>query len=741
MTISKNQLKSVFYLSAASVALLAGGSAFAQEEVAPVTTTDEALSGMVDIVVTARRRAENLQDVPIAVTALGGAALEKGGITSVLDIAKVTPNVTMTQFNVGEPQTYVRGVGSQTDSAASESSVTVSVDDVPIGRGGAPSVAFLDVSRIEVLRGPQGTLYGRNASAGTISFYANRPEDSFSGYVEGSYGSFDTYGAKAIINTPVAEGFALRAAGQYSHSDGYAKNIATGERLQGGERYAGRLQLQAETGAWVFLISGDYSKDDLTGDSRYVVGSSESSPGLLAVANAIQAPYAGDVWKSSGFPGTFQKRRNYGIVGRIEYDAGWSTITSVSAYRNNEYSLRADYSGLRDAFPLRVDDRIQESSHQVTQELRLNSPSTSKIQWVAGLFYYKDDVDRVEQFVVTANAPIPAVLGGDNTGSQAAQTTSYAAFAQATLPFAEIFELTLGGRLTHDKKEVFQTLVHNGPAGSGVGFPFFPGSPYAVPAKASFTKPTWRVTLAAEPAPGKHIYLSYDRGYKSGTFTSQAQNAVQAGFLVKPEKLDSFDLGFKTQWLDNSLRLNADAFYLKYQDLQVFEFGQTLNFVLANADATVKGVEVQAVIAPTRNFNSGFNFSYQDAKFTSNPFFSGATLPYDGNRLSRAPKIKWSTFVELSQPVGSGTATVRANYDFQDAFYYNPANDAASLQKSYGVLGAFAAWESSNGLKLSLTGTNLLNEKYSVHHISFQGLGLRIFSPPRAVTFAVSKSF
>lgn len=698
-------------------------------------------SGIGDIVVTARRRAESLQDVPLAVSALGAVAIEKAGITSVLDLARVTPNVTMTQFNVGEPQTYIRGVGSQTDSAASEASVTVSVDDVAIGRGGAPAIAFLDVGRVEVLRGPQGTLYGRNASAGTISFYANRPTDGFSGFVEGSYGSFNTYGVKAIVNAPLTDDVAIRAAGQYSDSDGYAKNVVTGKQLQGGERYSGRLQLQAQKEDWTFLVSADYSKDDLSGDSRYIISTPDASAALTAAANAAQASYAGDVWKSSGFPGTFQRRTNYGLTGRVEYDTGWSTVTSITAYRDNKYGLRADYGGVPAPFPLVVDDRIDEKSHQFSQELRLNSVSSSKVQWVAGLFYYTDRVNRAEQFVNAALAPVPLALGGDNTSAQSAKTTSYAAFGQATIPFARIFELTLGGRISHDEKDVFQTLVHNGPAGQGVGFPFFPGTPYAVPASAKFTKPTWRATLAVEPWADKHFYISYDRGYKAGTFTSQAQNATQATFVVKPEKLDSFNLGMKTQWLDNALRLNADAFYLKYQDLQVFEFGQRLNFVLANADATVKGIELQAVVAPTRFLTAGGNFSYQDAKFTSNPSFAGATLPYDGNRLSKAPKVKYSLYSEFTVPVAEGTLLGRVSYEWQDEFFYNPANEAASLQKSYGVLGGYLSWEGDNGLKFSLTGSNLTNTKYSVHSITLLGLGLRIYAPPRSVTFAVSKKF
>ncbi|AEG48034.1 TonB-dependent receptor [Sphingobium chlorophenolicum L-1] len=727
--------------AAAGVAapVFAQGTAVINAPAASAPAEEKAAIGVADIVVTARKRAENLQDVPIAVTALGSVAMERAHITSVLDVAALTPGVTMTQFNIGEPQTYIRGVGSQTDSAASESSVTISMDEVAIGRGGATSIAFLDANRVEVLRGPQGTLYGRNASAGTISFYSNRPTDRFEGSVEASAGSFRTFGGKGIVNLPVGDGMAFRAAGQYSDSRGYAYNLLTGKHLQGGERYGGRLQFQAEKDAWTVLLTGDYSKDNLDGDSRSIVSTYLASPTFARLAAASNADRK-NVWESETIPGTFQRRRNYGLVGRVEYAADWATLTSLTAYRNNLYSLRADYVGETN-FPFQTDDRVNEASHQFSQELRLTSPSSSKIQWVAGLFYYSDSIDRQERFVVTAVAPLPTALGGDNTALQNASTKSYAAFGQVTIPFASIFELTLGARISRDKKEVFQQAVHNAPAGQGLGFPFFPGSLYAVPASASFTKPTWRATLAMEPSPDKHFYLSYDRGYKSGTFTSQAQNATQATFLVKPEQLDSFNLGAKTQWLDNTLRVNADLFYLDYKKLQVFEFGANLNFILANANARIKGAEIQVVIAPSRNLNVGMNASLLDGKFTSNPQFAGATLAYKGNRLSRAPRYKVSNYVELSEDMFGGRGLVRLSQAFQSDFFYNPSNDVAGLQKAYSVLNGFASWESESGLKLSLSADNLTNEQYSVHHISFQNLGVRIFAPPRSYTFTVSQRF
>ncbi|MDP3748625.1 MAG: TonB-dependent receptor [Phenylobacterium sp.] len=693
-----------------------------------------------EIVVTARRREEGLQSVPVAISAYDGGALARAGVSSALGIARMTPGVTMTEFNIGEPQTYIRGVGSQTDSAASESSVTVSMDEVPIGRGGVAPAAFLDLARVEVLRGPQGTLYGKNASAGMMSYYANRPTDELSAIVEASAGRFDTYGGKAIVNLPLQPGVSLRVAAQYSDSGGYGRNVVSGEHLSGGERYAGRATLRAEGGPWTVLLSADYSHDDLDGDARHVVGGAFSNQALFNLLNTLQA--GNSVWDSAASPGKFQRRRNYGLVGRVEYDAGWATITSLTGYRDNRYSLAADYGSVpATRFPFHVDDFVNESADQFSQELRFNSPGESPLQWVAGLFFYTDTTLRRERFEVLSRAPFPPQLGGDNTSFQDADSHSYAAFGQVTAPFADIWELTVGGRITRDSRHVFQQAIHNGPPGQGLGFPFFPGSAYAVPVKASFTKPTWRASLSVEPAEGKKFYLSYDRGYKSGTFTSQAQNRTQATFLVQPEKLDNFNLGMKTEWLDGRLRLNADAYYIDYKDLQVFEFGSTLNFVLANADATIKGLEVSAVAAPTRWLTVGGTTSYLDGQFDTNPVFAGAVLPYKGNRLSRAPRYKASMFAETRADVGGGELLGRLNYDYQSSFFYDPANGPASRQAAYGLLGGYLSWAREDGLKIALTADNLTNKRYSVHNIVFQGMGLRLFAPPRNYSVTVSKRF
>ena len=728
------RLCSLAALAAALEVGLGAGTALAQVKPPSDDTT------VADIIVTAQRRSENLQAVPVAATAFGAEALEKSGAVNILDVAAQTPGVTMTEYNIGEPQVYVRGVGSQSDSASSEPSVTVSVDEVPISRGGATGAAFLDTQRVEVLRGPQGTLYGRNASAGAINIYTNRPTFDFGGRVEASAGRFGTYGAKGVVNAPLSDAVALRVAAQYSDSDGYARTTPSNARLQGGERYAARVQLLARRGDWDVLASLDHSFDDLAGDARHTLVTPLAPAPLAAIVNNAQA--GRDVWTTYGRPDAYQKRANTGGFLRLEHTGEAFNFVSLTAYRDNEYSFLADLSGLPDAtFPFQPDDYVDEDSHQFSQELRLTSSDAARIKWVGGLFYFRESIDRVERIVTDSRAPLPAALSGDVSMGQDAAAESYAAFGQATIPFARIWELTLGARLTHDKRDVFQSLINNRPSDTNLAFPVFPGSLYAVPAKADFTKPTWRINLAVEPSPGKHFYASYDRGYKSGSFTSQAQNAAQATTLVRPEQLDNFNLGAKTQWLSNRLRLNADAFYLDYKDLQVFEFGSSLNFVVSNADAKVKGVELQALAALSHNVTLGANYAYLDTEFTSNPAYGGATLPYKGNVLPRAPQQQYSVYVETNHQVLDGELTARLAYDWRDDFYYNPSNDVASKQKAYGVVGGYLAFETADQWKIALTGENLGNTRYSVHNISFQNMGFRLYAPPRTWTLTLSKAF
>lgn len=734
-------MKSIHATTASAVALIASaalaGPAFAQS--AP---QEDATATLDEVIVTAQRREQSLQDVPIAITAFNAETLERTAATGISDIAAKAPGVTLTQFNIGEPQLYIRGVGTTSDSAASDPSIGVSIDEVSIGRAGASALAFLDIERVEVLRGPQGTLYGRNASGGALNIYTRRPVFEDSGSVTARIGSFDEYGLEGVLNRQLADDAALRLAVRYTTNDGYAENVPTGEGLEGGTSWGARASLRKDVGTWSFLGTVDYSKDDMDGHARIPVTTASTAPAFTALINSLRTGL--DRRQSFSSPDNYQDRTNYGFTGRIEHSGEAFDFVSLTSYRDNDYSWRDNLGGLPfPGFPLAVDDEATEQAKQFSQEFRLVSKADSAVNWVAGVYFFNEEVNRGERFEVGAALPIaPPSFGGDVSFYQDATNTSYAAFGQATIPFADIWELTVGARWTYDEREVRQIAVDNeGGANPPAGIPLGPGgTPYNVRGEANFDAPTWKLALAVEPIDNVRLYASYDRGYKAGAFPSAAQSAAQAVLPLEPELLDNYELGLKSTLLDGRLRFNAAVFKLKYEDLQVYELlGLTL--VTSNAQAEVDGYEIETAFAVSNNLTIGGSYTSLDAHFTSNAVSGALTLPYDGNVLPRSPDSQYTLYVDGEWDAFGGVLAARADYQWTDDFYFDPSNNPEVLSPAHELVSAFASWESSTGLKVSVYGKNLTDTEYQTHIIKNAGIGFSVFGAPRSFGLAISQSF
>lgn len=729
-------------VSAAVLIMACGlsGAAFAQQ----ATTTSEGPSAALDdVVVTAQRRAQSLQEVPIAVTAFSAEMLERTAATGIQDIAGKVPGVTLTQFNIGEPQLYIRGVGTTSDSAASDPSIGVSIDEVSIGRAGAGALAFLDIQRVEVLRGPQGTLYGRNTSGGALNVYTNRPAFENSGQLTARVDSFEEYGVEGVLNRQLSDTAAARVAFRYSTNDGYAESLPSGKGLEGGTQWGIRAQVLKEAGDWTFLGGADFSRDDMQGHARIPVTASSTAPAFVTLINNLRAGM--NVRQSFSSPDNFQKRDNFGFTGRAEYRGHEAfDFVSLTSYRSNDYSWRDNLGGLTfPAFPLLVDDRANEKATQFSQEFRLVSKADSRISWVTGLFFFNEDVDRTERFVVGTALPIaPPSFGGDVSFIQDANNRSYAAFGQATIPFANIWELTLGGRWSHDERKVTQIALDNdNGANPPASIPLGPtGTPYRTTGSATFEEPTWKIALSVEPIKSLHLYASYDRGYKAGAFPSTAQTAVQATTPLKSELLDNYELGLKSTSFNGRFRFNAAAFQLEYKDLQVYELlGLTL--VTSNAQAEVKGFEIESAFAVTNNLTIGGSYTNLDAKFTSNAVSGSLVLPYNGHVLPRSPDSQYTVYIDGEWQAFGGSLAARADYQWTDDFYFDPSASPEVLSPSHGLLSAFVSWEAPNGLKISAYGKNLNDTEYQQHIIKNAGIGFSVFGAPRSFGVALSKRF
>ncbi|MEH6665986.1 MAG: TonB-dependent receptor, partial [Brevundimonas sp.] len=476
-------------LAGASTAALAIAGGFAAPALAQ--QTEPAAPGAVmleEVIVTAQRREQSLQEVPIAVTAFSEEMLERTAATGIQDVAGKAPGVTLTQFNIGEPQVFIRGVGTTSDSAATDPSIGVSIDEVSIGRAGASALAFMDVQRVEILRGPQGTLYGRNASGGALNVYTNRPDFAPYGQLTARYGSFNEIGLEGVFNGEIGEDTAGRIAFRYSSNDGYAENVLTGDDLHGGTSIGMRGQILRNAGDWTFLAGFDGSMEEMDGQARIPVIVATTPAPFVAIINNLRDGL--DVRETLNPDTTYQNRTNWGLTGRAEWQGDNFGFVSLTSYRDNDYDWRDNLGGLTfPDFPLRVDDRAEEQADQLSQEFRFVSSPDAAINWVAGVYLFRETVTRTERFVVQTTLPIaPPSFGGDTTFFQDATNSSYAVFGQAAIPFADIWELTLGARWTHDEREVHQVAVDNdGGLNPPPGIPLGPtGSPYDVSASTSF---------------------------------------------------------------------------------------------------------------------------------------------------------------------------------------------------------------------------------------------------------------
>jgi iron complex outermembrane receptor protein len=480
----------------------------------------------------------------------------------------------------------------------------------------------------------------------------------------------------------------------------------------------------------------------MDGHARIPVTTPSTNPAFVAVVDGLRAGL--DIRQSFSSPDNYQERTNYGVTFRAEHEGQNFNFVSLTSYRNNEYSWRDNLGGLPfPGFPLAVDDRASEESDQISQEFRIVSPDTSNIDWVAGVYFMQENVERDERFIVQAALPIaPASFGGDTSFLQDGTNTSYAVFGQMTVPFAQYFEFTAGLRYTRDEREIHQIAIDNdGGLNPPVGIPLGPaGSPYNVTASETFEEPTWRLALSVEPVDEARFYISYDRGYKAGSFVSTAQTALQAATPIDSEILDNYAVGMKTTWLDGRWRINAEAFLLDYSDLQVYEL-LGLNLATSNADAQSSGIELETAFALNENITIGGAYTRLQAFYTSDAVSGVGTLPYDGNTLPRSPEHQFNVFVDGEWDLFGGEFATRVNYQWQDEFYFDPSNNPEVLEDDHGLLSAFASWESPTGFTLSVYGKNITDEDYRLHVIKNVGIGFSVFGPPQEFGISLSQRF
>ena len=743
-----------------------------------------------EVLVTAQKRTESLQDVPVSVSAISGDQVREGMISGMSDVALETPNFNMTQFNIGEPQYFIRGIGNTLDSAASDAAVATFVDEVYIGRPGGASTDLYDLERIEILRGPQGTLFGKNVVGGAISLYTKRPSQEFEGSISGTYGDRDLGVVQGLVTGPLTDTLAGKLVAQTKQQDGYVKNVIDGNDYQDQDNNSARGQLQWDPNSDLSILLGaDYSKDKVNGNCRNVNNLELHDPIGLAgfYPEVIEAYTGGDNRKCASTANAFQNREVSGGLLRVDWAVADATLTSITAYREMDYHHSEDLAGLPEGLtPFNLVDAAKENSDQFSQELRLASAGDQKLNWLVGAFYMEENVDRKENFVGSFGPPLvpgtAILLNGDIDFTQKAKTTSYAAFAQIDYAFNEQWSVSVGSRYTYDKKDIKQGLVNNedpefdtavlagalgvppsvihaifapqeavilgipanGPANLGAfaatGDTSLLAFPYQTKADDDWNKVTSSASVNWNFSDDGMLYLSFAQGYKSGAFVSSVTNPEAAAVPLEPEEVDSWELGLKSEFLDNRLRVNASVFTMDYKDLQVFRLVGSL-LVGANAKATSEGVELDVTGLVTENWTLQANYAYLDATYDT---FKDGAVDFSGNDLPRAPQD--SFFVRSSYrtplPGGSEIDWV-ASYAYTGSFYFESSNSPASKGDSYGVIDASATWTSPQDTwMVSVWGKNLDDKEYRVHTILSNIAGtVDLWGEPRTYGATVKYNF
>lgn len=695
------------------------------------------------IMVTSERRSESIQETPMSVTAFSGDMIEEGGITSIEDVGLKTPNLTINTFNISEPQFFMRGIGNTNDSAASDPAVAVFIDDVYVGRPSGSSMDLYDLERIEVLRGPQGTLYGRNSAGGALNFYTKKPQEHFEAKMGMTLGNEGLWNVRGYVNGALSDNVYGKLTANVRKRDGFAENITTGQELENDDTKSLRGQLLINPNSDIKVLLGfDYSKTTGNGSNRFLTRFDVEPifpvQAFIDAQLASNATFNHDPRKNNSSLVQSTDKELFGLQARVDVDLDWATFTSISAYRESESSwlqpLVPTLLNLEGGTGLyEINNGADQQADQVSQEFRLSSESDN-FKWVTGIFYFNENVDRNERFETYFTAGIlpPAISSGDVSFIQDANTESLAAFGQLTWDMTDVLALTLGGRYTHDKKTINSVAINNLDTAIG-GIPLT-GPGYDVDASESWGDSTFRATVDWNVTSDHLLYVTYSEGFKSGSFTGQQSSPIIAATPIKPETSTNFEIGAKTEWFDNRLRFNITYFELDYQDLQTFTLVNGTNLIADNANAEVSGIETDFSILFTEYFILNGTYSSLDGEFVD-----GLNA---GNVTPRSPENSWSLSPSLSIPLSNDAwIDMAVSINYTDEYHMEISNDLRGFQGDVTLLDASIKYTSASELwDVTLWGKNLQDKLYAVHSINGNlGGATEVYAPPR--TFGLTFNY
>lgn len=676
-----------------------------------------------EVIVTAQFRQQDIQDVPISITAFTAEQLEADRLQSLEEIARFAPGFSASTFSNSSPIFAIRGATNTFSQAGASKPVGVFIDGVYVPRYSAASFDLFDLQRIEVLRGPQGTLFGRNVTGGAIQIVTARPSlaDRHLQLKAGA-GNFDLYEIGGLLSSPFGDTTAGKISFSYRKRDGFAVDRFNGRDLEDLDSLGTRGQfLIAPSESFEILLSADYSSEDNGGRSYSLVSDStgtnfSDNDGDIRTAE-LRSPqtYGRDVWGASA---------------QLDWRLGGGTLTSISAYRRSDsrdvYSLGAGDVTLPTVSTQTLRDDTDEPD-VLSQELRFVSEESDRLGYVFGLYYYNEDTGRVVgERILGADG---AATLTDRVFNVNAETSSYAAYADVTFHFGEKFDLRVGGRYTDERKEVLVDFLDNR----------VPANSFLVNPDTDFSEFTPRIALSFSATDDVMLFASRTEGFTAGGFNTETNSAPGVLLGFDPETIVAYEAGAKTQWFDRALVANLTLFSQEFTDKQEGFFNPTGPFfsIFNAAEATMEGVELELHWRPTEAFGVSLNYAKLDTEYDRFVIPGGAD--FSGNRLQTAPESSFAIRFDYRKSLGPGSLLAGVNYSWQDDYFTGASNEPNFLIDSWSLVDATLGYEIAEGTwRIDLWGKNLADEEY-VRIRGTIGAIAEYYGPPR--TYGLSVTF
>ncbi len=703
-----------------------------------------------ELVVTAQKREENIQDVPSSVAVFSGVQLEKQRISTVQDLSTIVPTFNINSTSHQRVTPALRGSSSNNTTPGGDQSVALFVDEIYYGGSMDWNPDLFDVERLEVLRGPQGTLFGRNVVGGAINVVTKNPSEVFEGSVRATVGNFDRIDFDGYVAGPVAENLFASVAASSKNADGFLRNTFTGKGAESVDKKSirGKLLYQpSDMLEWTLSLS--YSLDDSGGPTRDYTG-----PPITAVPELADfVPDNNENTTASPFDGGIDAEY-FTLSSKLTWSMDWADIVSVTGYRSMESQLgRVDQVGL--PYPGAVDYDPYNDVEQISQELRLVSTDIDRWDFTLGVYYFFQDnfeyepirftffpgtrFHSLQQFYLSLSPSLPGTPGISTVTAEhdmQIDTESFAVFGQVTYYLTEQMGITLGGRWTKDKKEG---------TGSSFGDPNLIFSVYPeTDLSESWDAFTPKASIDYRFSDDLMAYATVSRGFKSGSFnhgigifadlaTTRTRGAATLSTPLAPEYVWNYEAGFKSDFVDNRALLNASFYYSKYDGAQnAFVLPTGAATTVNIEDMEIYGLEVDGLFLVSDNLNIGFNYAFSDSEVgKDDPAFGG-------NRAALTPKHAGAIWGSYSQPLAhGGTLSISGDVSFKSNYFTEISNDPAFKTSNDGILNGRIEYQTKDERwTLSVWGKNLTDERYILYSNDLGGFWFASGDPNAALAFS-----